>query len=119
MYRADAWLNGAVVNTRNQLTIVQNGNSVSGFYEGETVSGDVRGSIYGTEAWFRSRHTIRGTAVGYEFAGTMEGVQMSGEVAMGEYESEVVGAAARVTHPHSILPARTHRIDPQKIAGLS
>jgi len=45
----------------------------------------VRGSIYGNQAHFRSRHAIQGTAIGYEFTGTVDGNQMSGEINMGEY----------------------------------
>ena len=70
---------------KHRLTIVQTGGLLTGFHEGETVSGDVRGSTNGNEVRFRSRHPIQGTAIGYEFAGTVDGGQMSGEVAMGEY----------------------------------
>jgi L-seryl-tRNA(Ser) seleniumtransferase len=70
---------------KHRLTLVQNGASLTGFHEGETVSGDVRGSVIGNQARFRSRHPIQGTAIGYDFAGTVDGGQMSGEVAMGEY----------------------------------
>jgi len=71
--------------SNHKLTIVQNGNTLAGFHEGETVGGDVRGSIYGNQAHFRSRHAIQGTAIGYEFTGTVDGNQMSGEINMGEY----------------------------------
>ncbi len=79
----------------HKLTITQSGNSLTGFHEGETVGGDLRGSIYGNQARFRSRHPIQGTAIGYEFIGTVEGGQMSGELGMGEYGSAKWSARRR------------------------
>ena len=71
--------------SNHKLTIVQNGNMLTGFHEGETVGGDLRGAIYGNQARFRSRHPIQGTAIGYEFTGTVDGNNMGGELNMGEY----------------------------------
>jgi uncharacterized pyridoxal phosphate-dependent enzyme len=71
--------------SNHKLTIVQKGGTLAGFHEGETVGGDVRGSIYGNEAHFRSRHAIQGTAIGYEFTGIVDGNKMSGDLNMGEY----------------------------------
>jgi hypothetical protein len=71
--------------SNHKLTIVQTGGTIAGFHEGETVGGDVRGSIYGNEAHFRSRHAIQGTAIGYEFTGIVDGNRMSGDLNMGEY----------------------------------
>jgi L-seryl-tRNA(Ser) seleniumtransferase len=69
----------------HRLTIVQNGNALSGYHQGETVGGDVRGAIHGNQAQFRSHHPIQGTALSYDFTGTVNGNAMSGEVNMGEY----------------------------------
>jgi L-seryl-tRNA(Ser) seleniumtransferase len=69
----------------HKLTLVQNGNALSGFHEGETVGGDLRGSIYGNQVHFRSRHPIQGTSIGYEFTGIVDGNKMSGDINMGEY----------------------------------
>lgn len=71
--------------SNHKLTIVQSGGTLAGFHEGETVGGDLRGSIYGNEAHFRSRHAIQGTAIGYEFTGIVDGNKMSGDLNMGEY----------------------------------
>ena len=69
----------------HKLTIVQSSDSLTGYHEGEKVGGDLRGSIDGNDARFRSHHPIEGTSITYDFTGTVEGNQMSGEVAMGEY----------------------------------
>jgi L-seryl-tRNA(Ser) seleniumtransferase len=75
----------ALGSSNHKLTLIQNGNTLAGFHEGETVGGDLRGAIYGNQAHFRSRHPIQGTAIGYEFTGTVDGNRMSGEINMGEY----------------------------------
>lgn len=81
----DVKIEYALGNAAHKLTIVQSGNSLAGFHEGETVGGDVRGAIYGNQAHFRSRHAIQGTSIGYEFTGIVDGDKMSGELGMGEY----------------------------------
>jgi hypothetical protein len=81
----DVKIDFSLGSAKHRLTIIQNGASLTGFHEGETVSGDVRGSVIGNQARFRSRHAIQGTSIGYDFVGTVEGGQMSGDVAMGEY----------------------------------
>ena len=75
----------ALGTAKHKLTIVQSGNTLSGFHEGETVGGDLRGSVYGNQVHFRSRHPIQGTAIGYEFTGNVQGNAMSGDINMGEY----------------------------------
>ena len=69
----------------HRVTIVQNGNALGGFHEGETVGGDLRGAIHGKQVEFRSHHPIQGTGLSYDFTGTVNGNSMSGEVNMGEY----------------------------------
>jgi uncharacterized pyridoxal phosphate-dependent enzyme len=69
----------------HRVTIVQNGNALGGFHEGETVGGDLRGAIHGNQVEFRSHHPIQGTGLSYDFTGTVNGNSMSGEVNMGEY----------------------------------
>jgi L-seryl-tRNA(Ser) seleniumtransferase len=69
----------------HRLTIVQNGNALSGYHQGETIGGDLHGSIHGNQAEFRSRQPIQGTSLSYDFTGTVNGNVMSGEVNMGEY----------------------------------
>lgn len=71
--------------SNHKLTLVQNGSALTGFHEGETVGGDVRGSIYATEVRFRSHHSIQGTSINYEFIGTADGNKMAGDLNMGEY----------------------------------
>ncbi len=81
----DVTIDYALGSAKHKITIVQNGNELSGFHEGETVGGDLRGAIYGNQPHFRSRHPIQGTAIGYDFTGTVEGNRMSGDISMGEY----------------------------------
>jgi hypothetical protein len=75
----------ALGSASHRLTILQSGNSLTGVHQGETVSGDLRGSVYGNEAHFRSQHPIQGTSIGYDFTGTVDGNSMTGDVSLGEY----------------------------------
>jgi len=81
--------------TRHRMTIVQSGNALSGYHEGETVGGDLSGSIYANQLQLRSFHPIQGTGIGYNFAGTADGASMSGEVTLGEYGRANWSAAKR------------------------
>jgi len=75
----------AMGSANHTMTIIQNGNTLAGFHEGETVGGDLRGAIYGNQVHFRSHHPIQGTAISYEFTGTVDGNKMGGDINMGEY----------------------------------
>ena len=77
----------ALGTAKHQLTFVQSGTALTGVHDGETVGGDVQGSVHGSQTHFRSRHAIQGTSIGYDFAGVVDGNKMSGEVSMGEYGS--------------------------------
>ncbi|MDQ6759423.1 MAG: aminotransferase class V-fold PLP-dependent enzyme [Acidobacteriota bacterium] len=81
----DLQVDYALGSASHHLTLVQNGKSVAGVHQGETISGDVRGSVYGNQAHFRSQQAIQGTSIGYDFTGTISGDKMSGDVSMGEY----------------------------------
>jgi uncharacterized pyridoxal phosphate-dependent enzyme len=81
----DVRITYAMGEASHKLTIIQNGNTLAGYHEGETIGGDLRGAIYGDQAQFRSRQPIQGTSLSYEFTGKAEGNMMSGEVNMGEY----------------------------------
>jgi L-seryl-tRNA(Ser) seleniumtransferase len=70
---------------RHKLSIQQAGTRLTGKHEGETLQGDLRGSVSGNEARFRSSHRIEGTSIGYNFVGKVEGNTLSGAVALGEY----------------------------------
>jgi hypothetical protein len=69
----------------HKFTIVQNGHVLSGTHDGETISGDLHGAIYGNQARFRSRHPIQGTSISYDFFGVVSGNSMSGDASLGEY----------------------------------
>jgi L-seryl-tRNA(Ser) seleniumtransferase len=81
----DVRITYALGEASHKLTIVQNGNTLAGYHEGETIGGDLRGAIYGDQAQFRSHQPIQGTSLNYEFTGKVEGNMMSGDVNMGEY----------------------------------
>ena len=59
--------------------------ALNGSHFGETLVSDLRGAVEGQEVWFRSNHRIEGTAIGYEFTGTLTGDTLNGAVDMGEY----------------------------------
>ncbi len=70
---------------RHSLLLEQKENDILGSHQGETLKGDLRGAIDGSEVRFRSGHRIEGTSLGYEFSGKVEGDSMRGVVDMGEY----------------------------------
>jgi D-glucosaminate-6-phosphate ammonia-lyase len=69
----------------HHLSIQQSGHDLNGKHDSETLTGALRGSVYGNEARFHSSHKIQGTSIGYEFRGTVAGNSMNGTVNMGEY----------------------------------
>jgi hypothetical protein len=69
----------------HRLFIEQTDRSLVGMHNGETLRGELAGSIDGQEVRFRSRHPYEGSSLGYEFVGSVSGNQMSGTVSMGEY----------------------------------
>jgi L-seryl-tRNA(Ser) seleniumtransferase len=56
----------------HKLFLEQNGQTLTGNHRGETIEGDVRGSIKGNRATFRSGHRYEGTTIGYRFEGTWQ-----------------------------------------------
>ena len=63
----------------------QQGADLVGTHRGETLAGDLRGSLEGSEVRFRSSHRYEGTRIGYEFMGTVNGDLMEGTVGLEEY----------------------------------
>lgn len=56
-----------------------------GTHRGETLAGDLRGSVEGNQVRFRSSHRYEGTRIGYEFIGAVTGDRMEGTVGLDEY----------------------------------
>jgi hypothetical protein len=63
----------------------QKGQDLLGTHQGEFISGDLTGSITANQIHFHSSQRIEGQLLTYQFAGTVEGDKMSGNVDMGEY----------------------------------
>jgi D-glucosaminate-6-phosphate ammonia-lyase len=63
----------------------QKGSDLLGSHAAEFLGGDLRGSVEGSEARFRSSHRIEGTRIGYDFVGAVNGDKMEGTVDLGEY----------------------------------
>ncbi|HUQ95924.1 MAG TPA: aminotransferase class V-fold PLP-dependent enzyme [Bryobacteraceae bacterium] len=70
---------------QHRLMLEQKGDDLAGTHEGETLRGDLRGSVAGEEVWFRSSHRYEGTRIGYEFQGKAAGDSIAGNVDLGEY----------------------------------
>ncbi len=69
----------------HHFSVEQSGNSVSGEHRGETLTGNLRGSVYGNEVTMRSSQQIQGTSLSYDFRGTAAGNSMNGTVSLAEY----------------------------------
>jgi L-seryl-tRNA(Ser) seleniumtransferase len=71
--------------SNHQLAFEQKDANLLGTHRGETLAGDLRGTVEGSEVRFRSRLRYEGTSLSYDFTGRVQGDQMSGTVDMGEY----------------------------------
>ena len=67
------------------LIFEQDGSNLLGTHQGEYVSGDLTGSMTANQVHFRSSQRIQGQTLHYEFAGTVDGDKMAGDINMGEY----------------------------------
>jgi D-glucosaminate-6-phosphate ammonia-lyase len=63
----------------------QIGNVLHGVHEGETIRGELNGSVHAARLQLASVHPIEGTSIEYSFAGISKDGTMSGTVSMGEY----------------------------------
>ncbi len=69
----------------HSVFLEQNGEKLTGTHRGEFVSGDLSGSVAGSDIRFRSSQRIEGTRLSWDFQGKLTGGTMSGSVEMGEY----------------------------------
>lgn len=76
------YLRGSAV---HNLIIEQHGDKLVGTHQGETVSGDLSGTVAANLVRFHSSQKIQGTRLSFDFTGTMNGDAMSGDVNLGEY----------------------------------
>jgi uncharacterized pyridoxal phosphate-dependent enzyme len=76
------FLRGSAV---HNLIIEQQDDKLVGTHQGETISGDLIGTVHANLVRFRSSQKIQGTQLSYDFTGTVIGDTISGDVNMGEY----------------------------------
>lgn len=69
----------------HHFAIEQSGSGLSGEHRGQTLTGQLRGSVYGNEVRMRSSQKIQGTSLSFDFKGTAEGGAMKGTVSLAEY----------------------------------
>jgi uncharacterized pyridoxal phosphate-dependent enzyme len=69
----------------HHFTIEQSGSNLTGTHRGETLTGQLHGSVYGKEVSFRSSQHIQGTSLSFDFHGTADGDTMQGTVSLAEY----------------------------------
>lgn len=67
------------------LVLEQKGDNVVGTHHGEILSGDLHGTVSGSEVRFRTVHRYEGTELVYAFTGKVDGDTIEGKVGLGEY----------------------------------
>jgi len=70
---------------RQRLTLVTNGNGITGTHIGRRLDGVVSGTVSGDRVRMRSSLPYQGTRLDYRFNGTLKAETMEGELDLGEY----------------------------------
>jgi D-glucosaminate-6-phosphate ammonia-lyase len=70
---------------RHELTLAQTEAKLTGTHKGETLAGNLSGSVEGNRILIRSSQKIQGTSLSFQFAGTASGDTMQGTVDLAEY----------------------------------
>jgi L-seryl-tRNA(Ser) seleniumtransferase len=83
----DVQIEHALGTARHLFFLEQTGNVLHGVHEGETLRGELKGTVYASQIKLASVHPIEGTALEYSFSGISSNGTMSGKVSMGEYGS--------------------------------
>jgi len=73
--------------SQHSLTIVQDGNWLSGSHQTDFQSGNMSGTIEGNQIRMQSAMRIVGDHLTYQFSGIVNGDTMSGEIHLGEYRT--------------------------------
>jgi L-seryl-tRNA(Ser) seleniumtransferase len=71
--------------SQHRLFLETNGNRVTGTHFGQSLTGELSGSVDGDRIRLRSTFPYEGAQLTHELAGSVEGDRMSGEVSLGEY----------------------------------
>lgn len=69
----------------HQVVFEHKEGGLAGTHRGDMTSGDLSGSVEGSEVRFASIHRYEGSSIHYDFAGKLDGDRLSGTVLMGEY----------------------------------
>jgi uncharacterized pyridoxal phosphate-dependent enzyme len=83
--RWDVRIEYAAGTSMHTLHLRQKGNDIDGTHQGDFVARDLAGSISGSDIRIRSNHGGGGDSLPYTFTGKLNGVEMQGELDMGEY----------------------------------
>jgi L-seryl-tRNA(Ser) seleniumtransferase len=81
----------------HSVLLEQDGGKLVGTHRGEFASGDLSGTVAGSEVAFQSSLPTDGTRVSFQFTGTVADGKMSGTAALGEY-GEAKWTAERHTY---------------------
>ncbi|MCC6368178.1 MAG: aminotransferase class V-fold PLP-dependent enzyme [Bryobacterales bacterium] len=81
----DVEMEYVVGKAHHRLAFEQHEGELAGTHFGEFLHSDLRGTVDGSEVWFRSSHKFEGTRIGYEFLGQAAGDTITGEANLGEY----------------------------------
>jgi len=72
---------------RHTVTLEQNGAKLTGSHKGDTIAGNLNGTVEGKQVNFRSNQRIQGTSLSFNFNGIAEGNIIKGKVSLAEYGS--------------------------------
>lgn len=100
----DARLEFGRGSANHTIVLEQNGANLVGTHRAEFYSSDVRGTVSGNEAQFRSSFQIQGQRLSYLFKGSVDGDKMTGTVNLGEY-----GETTWTAQKHKYEPAPERR----------
>ena len=73
--------------SQHSLSIVQDGNWLSGIHQTDFQSGNMSGTIEGNQIRMQSAMRIVGDDLSYQFSGIVNGDTMSGDIHLGEYRT--------------------------------
>ena len=73
--------------SQHSLTVVQDGNWLSGIHQTDFQSGNMSGTIEGNRVFMQSAMRIVGDDLSYQFSGIINGDLMSGDIHLGEYRT--------------------------------
>jgi uncharacterized pyridoxal phosphate-dependent enzyme len=83
--RWDVRIEYAAGASMHTLHLRQKGSDIDGTHQGDFVARDLTGTINGSDVRIRSNHGGGGDSLPYTFTGKLNGVEMQGELDMGEY----------------------------------